>query len=474
MYPFYASFFVCLFLSMHAAAKAPEVIIDQFCSSCHGDSGQAGNLLTSEYQHVNTVEAMMDLIKNGRTDLGMPAFNDVLSQTELKQLSHYLFNHASSEKDVSNKAALLLNPRQIGLVKSAQGHVFIVEKIVEREGVFWSVDFFPNGDVLIAQRNGTLWRESDGELTQITGIPAVLAKGQGGLLDAKFHPDYKQNGWVYLSYSEDKGVKRFGRTASMTGVVRGQIRDNKWVNQQVIYSADNDLHIAARQHYGSRFVFKNGYVYFSIGDRGQKDQAQDLSRANGKIMRLHDDGRTPKDNPFIGTQGALPHIWSYGHRNPQGMAINPNTGDVWSAEHGPKGGDEINLIEKAHNYGWPVITYGVNYSGTKITDKTHMDGMEQPKHYWTPSIAVGDIDFVDSEMFYKWQGALLVASLKSQELRLVRVKGTEVISDDVVLSGVARIREAQIAPDGSIYLAANSRKTGKAQILRLVVVEDDK
>ncbi len=466
MHRFYLFYFICLFLPMHLDAKTPEAIISELCSGCHSDNGQAGHLLKSRYQHVNSVNEITHLIQHGRDDLGMPAFSDALSEAEIKQLAVYL-----QQNNQRNKHKSLFNPKQVGLINSAQGHTFFVERIVEAEGVFWSVDFFPGGDLLIAQRSGILWRESDGQLTKITGIPNVLAKGQGGLLDAKFHPNYKENGWVYLSYSEDKGVTRFGRTASMTAVVRGKIRANKWVEQQTIYSADKDLHIAARQHYGSRFVFKEGYVYFSIGDRGQKKQAQDLSRANGKVIRLHDDGRIPVDNPFVNTEGALPHIWSYGHRNPQGMTLHTPTGNIWSTEHGPKGGDEINLIKKGNNYGWPVITYGVNYSGTKITDKTHMKGMEQPKHYWTPSIAVGDVDFIDSTMFSKWQGALLVASLKSQELRLVRISDHSVLSDDVVLSDIARIRETQIAPDGSIYLAANSRQTGKAQILRLVVVQ---
>ncbi|MGE9292617.1 MAG: PQQ-dependent sugar dehydrogenase, partial [Puniceicoccales bacterium] len=221
-------------------------------------------------------------------------------------------------------------------------------------------------------------------------------------------------------------------------------------------------------HFGTRFVFKDGYLFFSMGDRGKQNMAQDVTRPNGKIHRIHDDGRIPEDNPFVDKPDAWPTIWTYGNRNPQGLDAHPITGALWETEHGPRGGDEVNLIRKGINYGWPVITYGMNYSGTPITDKTHAPGMEQPKHYWVPSIAVCGIDFYEGELFPNWKNNLFAGGLASNELhRIVINDDNEVVKDEIVLKGLGRIRDVASAPDGSLMLLLN----GPDKIVKLVPVE---
>jgi glucose/arabinose dehydrogenase len=242
----------------------------------------------------------------------------------------------------------------------------------------------------------------------------------------------------------------------MTRIVRGRIKDHRWTDQQVIYEAPHETYSTTRYHYGCRIVFdREGHLYFSIGDRGAKQQAQDLERPNGKIHRINRDGSIPDDNPFVGQQDALPSIFAYGERNAQGLAIHPQTDDLWEVEHGPMGGDEVNLIEAGNNYGWPVITYGRNYNGTIITEKTHQEGMEQPILYWKPSIAVSGMDFYTGPEFPKWNNHLLISALKFEEVQLHRVYDHRIMHTETILKNAGRVREAVAGPDGAIYVVAN-------------------
>ncbi|MFW6371572.1 MAG: PQQ-dependent sugar dehydrogenase, partial [Bacteroidota bacterium] len=247
------------------------------------------------------------------------------------------------------------------------------------------------------------------------------------------------------------------RPPAMTRIVRGKIEDNKWSDEQVLYEAEHDHYSTMRHHYGSRIVFDpQGYLYFSVGDRGAREQAQELSRPNGKIHRINKDGSIPADNPFVDTQGALPTIFTYGNRNTQGMAVHPETGEVWTTEHGPMGGDELNLLEAGENYGWPVITYGKNYDGTIITEQTTHEGMEQPNYYWTPSIAVCGLDFYQGGQFPKWNNRLLVGALKYEEVQLLHIVNDRVIHSQTILKNFGRVRDVETGPDGAIYVVLNS------------------
>ncbi|WP_149277060.1 PQQ-dependent sugar dehydrogenase [Pareuzebyella sediminis] len=317
----------------------------------------------------------------------------------------------------------------------------------------WGMAFLPDGSMLVTEKSGELIHFKDGVKNKITNVPEVYVRGQGGLLDVEVHPDYKNNGWVYLSFASEEGEEKGGNTA----LIRAKIEDNSLVNKELLYKASPNT--TKGQHFGSRIQFDNdGYLYLSIGERGARDEnPQDITRDGGKIYRFFDDGTIPDDNPFVGTNGAKTAIYSYGHRNPQGLAMHPETGAIWDNEHGPRGGDEINIIKAGANYGWPVVTYGINYSGTPITDKTEMEGMTQPFHYWVPSIAPSGMTFVTSSKYGDWKGSILVGSLKFQYLERLIVEGNKVVKREKLLDGIGRVRDVKEGPNGMLYVAVEGK-----------------
>jgi glucose/arabinose dehydrogenase len=327
----------------------------------------------------------------------------------------------------------------------------------------WSIAFFPDDGFLVTERGGDLRQFRDGRLLPpVTGTPTVWRRGQGGLLEVALHPDYDENGWIYLGYSETSGNGK-----GSTAIVRGRIRDNQWIDEEAIFNVPPKHHRSSGVHFGTRFVFKDGYLFFSIGDRGNQNSAQDPASPNGRIHRIYDDGRIPEDNPFVDQPDAYTSSWTLGNRNAQGLDAHPVTGDLWESEHGPRGGDEINHIRPGINYGWPEITYGMNYSGTPITEKTEAPGLEQPKLYWTPSIAVCGIDFYEGELFPTWRNDLFVGGLASNELRRLGIEDQQIVRDELILKGVGRIRDVASGPDGALYLLLNRPGT----VVRLVPAE---
>lgn len=327
------------------------------------------------------------------------------------------------------------------------------ELVVPDLDIPWGMDFMPDGSFLITEKNGELIHYKEGSKTVISGTPEVYARGQGGLLDVRLSPNYDTDKAIYLSYSSTEGDAKGGHTALMKATLSGdQLTDKK-----VLYKATPNT--TKGQHWGSRIVFDNdGHVFFTIGERGERDvNPQDITRDGGKVYRLNMDGSIPKDNPFVGEDNAKEAIWSYGHRNPQGMAINPETGDIWVHEHGPRGGDEINLVKKGANYGWPVITYGINYSGTEITDQRKKEGMEQPVYYWLPSIAPSGMAFVKGDKYPDLAGNLLVGSLKFQYLEADYLKDGKVVKREKLLDGIGRIRDINQAPDGTVYISVEGK-----------------
>lgn len=329
---------------------------------------------------------------------------------------------------------------------------YTLETVVSGVDIPWGMAWLPDGSMLITERGGTLYHFKEGKLNPLKNTPAVVARGQGGLLDVAVHPNYAENGWIYLTFSSP-----VGDGGSHTELVRAQLKGQELVNIQSLYKATPNT--SRSHHFGSRIVFDNdGYVYFTIGDRGDHDNnPQDLKRDGGKVYRLHDDGRIPQDNPFVGQAGVKEATYSYGHRNPQGMVVHPETGEVWIHEHGPRGGDEINIVKKAANYGWPVITYGINYNGTIITDETHREGMEQPLYYWIPSIAPSGMAFVTGDRYPEWKGHLLVGSLVFQYLELVKLQDKEVVAREKIADGIGRLRDVRMGPDGYIYLGVEGK-----------------
>ena len=443
-----------------AQAEKAEDIYTKNCASCHGNKmqgGLGGALLGKTWKHGGTDADITRVITTGIAEKGMPAWNKTLSDEDIRALIIYMREEGAK----TNSDALLKSEQPSDGVFKTKHHNFKLEKLMGGFGVLWALDFLPDGSMLVSERDGVLWQIKEGKKTKIIGTPKVWADTQGGLMDIALKPVAGDNPWVYLSYSQPSS------NGAMTGVVRGKIKNNHFVDSQIIYQADKEFHTTKGYHFGSRIVLDNGYIYFSIGDRANQEQAQSLSHPNGKIHRLFDDGRIPEDNPFVKTAGAIKSIWSYGSRNPQGMVLSHN-GLLWETEHGPRGGDEVNVIEKGVNYGWPSITYGMNYDGTAITTKTSAPGMAQPKHYWVPSIAVTAIDEYSGGAFPSWRHHLLVGSLAKQEIQLLEVKGTEVISSELLLKNQGRIRDLVVGDDGFIYLAMNPDSEKGSAIYRLV------
>ncbi len=325
--------------------------------------------------------------------------------------------------------------------------------LIDELQIPWGMAFLPDGSMLVTEKTGSLIHFKNGRKTPIENVPDVYNRGQGGLLDIALHPDFEKNGWIYITYSSKEGEEKGGNTA----LVRAQLKDNALYNKELLYKAGPNT--TKGQHFGSRIEFDSeGYLYFSVGDRGNRDvNPQDIQKDCGKIYRLFPDGRIPEDNPFVNEKGAKTAIYSYGHRNPQGLAKHPETGGIWNHEHGPRGGDELNIVKKGGNYGWPVITYGINYSGTSITDKTEMNGMEQPIHYWVPSIAPSGMSFVTSENYEGYKGNLLIGSLAFQYLERLVLEGEKVVKREKLLPGLGRVRDVKEGPDGLIYVAIEGK-----------------
>ncbi len=334
-------------------------------------------------------------------------------------------------------------------IKTPSELTYTTELVVPDVEVPWGMVFMPNGSLLYTEKEGKLIRFQYGKKHEISGLPETYVRGQGGLMGIALHPDFEQNKRIYFSMATANADKSGGNTALYSATLLG----NSLQDVQLLYKAVPDTKKGV--HFGSRIVFDAaGYLYFSIGDRGQRDvNPQDITRDNGKIYRLHDDGSIPTDNPFVGVANAKEAIFSYGHRNPQGLVIHPETGALWEHEHGPKGGDEINIIEAGKNYGWPKITYGKNYSGTSITKNRSLPGMEQPFYYWVPSIAASGMAFVTGNKYPDWKGDLLVGSLKKTYLERLHIRNNKVVAREKIADGIGRVRDVIIDPYGFIYLA---------------------
>lgn len=334
----------------------------------------------------------------------------------------------------------------------------------------WSMAFLPNGDILVTERPGRLRIIRDGELlaTPVPGVPEVYATGQGGLLDVVLHPDFGTNKLIYMSYSKPYADE----DGATTAIMRARFENDELHDVEELFVANS----RGRGHYGSRIAFdREGFLFFSVGERQvpsrgdlEAHPAQDPTNHHGTINRLNDDGSIPEDNPFIGEDGIEPSIYSYGHRNPQGLAIHPQTGDIWSTEHGPQGGDELNRILPGLNYGWPVVGYGVNYgTGTTIHEGTTREEMESPTHFWIPSIATSGLMIYAGDRFPAWKGNIFAGGLAGERLVRLTMDGRVVTNEETLLQGIGRIRDVREGPDGFIYVAIDGRGGDPTSIVRL-------
>ena len=414
----------------------------KYCAGCHGSKMErfAGNT----WEAYSAGNDLTPVIKYGLPVLGMPSFEKAFTQAEMKAISDYIL-------EMKDKKEATVAVKFPAVVRSKH-QAFRIDTVAKGLDVPWGIAFLPDGDILVTERSGQLFRFSGGKLKAIiSGVPEVLALGQGGLMDVVLHPKYKENGWIYISYSKKAPDGVGGNTA----IFRAKLKNNQLVEQQELFKAMPNT--TSGVHFGCRMVFDDqGYLYFSVGERGEKTNAQTLTNHCGKIHRIFDDGRIPTDNPFVKTPGAMPTIYSFGHRNPQGIDIHPVSRRIYNNEHGPRGGDEINLVGKGNNYGWPVITFGINYDGTIITKETAKAGMEQPVFQWTPSIGPSSMKFVTGNRYPGWKGDILSGSLSFKYLERVRLENGKVTEQEKLLENAGRVRHVTMSPDGYIYVATES------------------
>lgn len=431
-----------------AVTKAPlETAAKNYknlCSSCHGEKVEM--FVDRQWKHGKTKAELIKSITGGYPDNGMPSWGAVLKPKEVADMADYIL--AGIEK--ASKYTFASKPKSN--VFSSSELTVKLDTVASGLKSPWGMTFLPDGDLIVTDKVGDIYRVGKNQQkTKVTGGPNVLAEGQGGLLDVELHPKFTENKLIYFSYSAFK--MEGSDKLSTTAVMRAKLDGTALTDQKIIFEAQP--YLKTRHHYGSRLEFdRNGYLYVTVGDRGQHVPLLPQKTDNdcGKVHRLNDDGTIPADNPFVKMSDAHGSVFSYGHRNLQGLAMNPATGEIWEHEHGPRGGDELNIIKKAANYGWPVISYGINYDGTVLTPLTAKDNMEQPLTYWIPSIAPSGMVFVTGDKYGPWKGDLLVGSLRFKYLNRCKIQNGKVVKEEILLENLGRMRNVQMGNDGYIYV----------------------
>ncbi len=433
---------------LDSAAIRSEMLYQTNCTGCHG--AQMLAFTDRTWKHGSDKDSLMQSIKNGYAEAGMPAWGQVFSETQISELADYILSGIAYVEKYGFEAIKL----ESDTFKTEQ-FTFSLDTIASGMMNPWGMTFLPSGDLLVTEKAGTLYRvDQSGNKTVVSGTPKVRNDVQGGLLDIILHPDFKNNKRLYISYS-DYTIEK-GDTLSGTAINRYTYENNRLSQELEIFRGRP--YSKAMWHYGSRLAFDNeGFLFFTASDRAnQKENPQTLENPKGKIHRMYDDGRVPDDNPFVNQPNSIPSIYTYGHRNVQGLTLNKTSGKLWSHEHGPRGGDEINIVIKGANYGWPVISYGINYDGTTFTDKLEQEGMEQPVHYWVPSIAPCGMTFVESDIYPGWEGDLLVGSLRFNYLNRCIMEGDRVVGEEQLMKNIGRLRNVKQGPDGYLYIAVEN------------------
>ncbi len=433
-------------------------LFKQYCASCHG--ADAHVFVDRQWKHGSTKSELIKSITDGYPDAGMPTWGATLKPEQINELTNYIASAIEYRKSFDFK-----ENRNSNIFTDATQSVQL-DTVAKGIKCPWGMALLPDGDILVTDRGGSLYRiGKKGQQQLIQGTPAVWAEGQGGLLDVELHPKFAENKLIYLSYS--KPMESVGKGYATTAVMRAKLDGIQLSEQKDIFVAQPA--VKAQYHFGSRLEFdKKGNLFVTVGDRGQHEPLfpQKLDNDCGKVHRMMDDGSVPTDNPFVKTAGAKGTIWSYGHRNLQGMAMNPETGEMWTHEHGPRGGDEVNIAQKGKNYGWPVISYGINYNGTILTPLTKQDGMEQPLTYYVPSIAPCGATFVTGERYPAWKGSFLIGSLRFNYINRCAVSANKIIAQEQVLKNIGRVRFVEMGRDGYLYIGVE----GDGYIFRLMPV----
>lgn len=480
-----------LLLGVLAAVAAPAAaqtdaaaLYQRNCASCHGadrlGTGLGPPLSSATYRYGGTRADIARVITNGIASQGMPAFAPTLSAAEIAAIAELLpardADRAPEEDEPAAEEAPAREFDAVPGVHDTLDYAVRVELFADGLETVWSMAFLDADTVLVSERPGRLRVVRRGVLQPqpVTGVPEVYVHehrwNQAGMFDIALDPDYGRNGWIYLSHAHplDATGPEGGRLA-MTRVVRGRLRGNAWVDQETVYEADHAHYGEPFWHFGGRLAFDpQGRLYLSVGDRGAHELSREPGRPSGKIHRLQPGAAPPADNPFHGRADALATVFSVGHRNPQGMAFEPGTGRLWATEHGPRGGDELNLVRRGGDYGWPVVSHGINYDGTVLTPDRRADGVEQPAWFWRPSIGVSGLAFYEGDRFPLWRGKALVTALAPRQLRLLTLDGDRVQHEEIVLTTRGRPYEPVVGPDGAIYLVTDD----PGQILRLTAQQE--
>ncbi len=429
-------------LKENSMPNTPEANYQAYCSGCHGAKMNA--FVDRKWKHGKNPEDLFKSIKYGYKDDGMPSFSETFKDEEIKALASYIIKGIENVDKYNDSQ----KPKS-DLFETEEGKIKLV-KVFDKVTIPWGIAFLPNKKIIVTDKSGELYLVNEDKTSvKITNAPEVRFAGQGGLMDVILHPNFAKNQIIYLSYSKPHPTDVSLQT---TAILKAKLENNQLVDAKDIFVALP--YSKAKHHYGSRMVFgKDGFLYFSVGERGnEKENPQDINNALGKVHRITDNGEIPKDNPFYEKSKAQESIYSYGHRNPQGLTLNPFTNEIWSHEHGPRGGDEINIHKKGANYGWPVVSYGINYNGKIITPIVQKPGITDPIHYWIPSIAPSGMAFVNSNIYKGWKGNLMVGSLRFQYLNRCVIKDGKVIKEELLFKNIGRVREVRMAPDGYLYI----------------------
>ncbi len=442
-----------------ANLDAGKTLYEQNCSGCHGIKVQA--FADQEWKYGNSPEQIMATIKEGRAEGAMPSFAALFTEDDIKNIVAYI------QVGIQQVGEYEFGDEfNYDTIHEHLGQKFRLEMVTDAADVPWGIAFLPGGSLVVTDRNGPVYLVEEGRATALKNVPGVIAESQGGMLDVAIHPDFENNKWIYLSYSKPNPNDS---TLVTTAVSRFTLEGMELKNEKLVFEALPFE--STRHHYGSRLVFGNdGLLYITVGDRGKRDDfPQVLSTFPGKVHRIKEEGSIPETNPFFNQENAVKSIFSFGHRNPQGMILDPESGLMWAHEHGPRGGDEINIVESGNNYGWPVISYGIEYNGNVFTTLTEKEGMEQPKHYWVPSIGPSGMAYLTGDVYPSWKGKILTGSLKYGFISMIEKNGEVLGEETRLLQGVGRTRSLAVSPDGYLFVGLED----PGRVYKIVPVKEE-
>lgn len=442
-----------LMIPLSACSQEVETLYKTYCAGCHGaqlQGNSAKTLIKTEWKYGKTKSLITRNITFGIPGTEMAAWNQVLKEDEIKALVQFIFDAQNTSPNEERPI-----PQRISTEKY---NLRTEEWVSEHIKTPWAIEFISKDSALVSEKRGLLrWIVEDIPSAEpVKGTPQTQEFRTGGYMDIAIDPDYRMNGWIYLAFSYAPDNITDNMAPAMTKIVRGKIYQNQWTEEQTLFEVPDELLVTEGNRWGCRFLFDHvGDLYFTIGDMGYEEDAQDPGKPVAKIYRIHPDGSIPQDNPFITQPDALPQIFTVGNRNVQGIAQHPKTGEIWFTEHGPMGGDELNILKKGGNYGWPDITYGVDYDGSVVSKRTAKEGMLQPVLYWNPSIAVCPAEFCTSPLFPEWKNNLFIGALAFEEVRRLPVDGHKVEQQEMILKGYGRVRDLKFGPDGALYVVLN-------------------